>query len=211
MKGFALIGELIRNITGIFKQGLLWQWLPHNTSLGPWGTCILIYFRGTCDPFGFLCLPVFLQQLKSSDCMLEGQYSPPWAQGHSALLGVHSAQRNIPQNIFFHSVKLWRQILLKIPKDRWSHCHGNSEWKRGTDNMGWNPFSMGLLQYGRPQSRRPQAQKMGLPAPGRASCIFLLSDSSTVLFFLLLIVTSWWSGGGRSLLKGSIWERNSHS
>lgn len=78
-------------------------------------------------PFWFLCLPVFLQKLKSSNCMSEGQYSPPWAQGHPALtplLEAHSNQRRIPQNIFFHSIKLWRQMLLKASK-------GEMKWLSG--------------------------------------------------------------------------------
>jgi len=56
------------------------------------------------NPFGFLCLPIFLQKLKSSVCMLECEYRPSWARGHPMLTpspGIHSIQTEEPGSEHF--------------------------------------------------------------------------------------------------------------
>lgn len=124
----------LRNIAGIFKRGLLWQWLPHNSSLDPWGTYILIDFRGTCDTFGFLCLLVFLQK-------------PSLSSGtsctHPTSGGSQHSEEHPSEHLPFS--KAMKADDSENPKrQRCSDCHGNSESKKGTDNMGWRPFSMGF-------------------------------------------------------------------
>lgn len=72
------------------------------------------------NPFGFLCLSVFLQKLKSSACMLEGKYSPSWAWGHPTLappLGVHSIHREEPPSKHF----------LPFSKSRKADAHENPQ------------------------------------------------------------------------------------
>lgn len=126
------------------------------------------------------CASQFSFKSRRAATALEDEHSPPWAQRHpalTALLGVHSTQRNIPQNIFFHSVKLWRQMLLKTPEDRHEVIVMEIQSERGVQTT-WagDPSPQGFSSVASHSPGDHRHRKWGCLHQGGFDCIFLLTQ-----------------------------------